>query len=379
MSFFETSRLALPADEQGRRQAALEQFAASGFPGPALESWHYSDWTALAERDFPLAPAAPAPAFTLDTVQPLPLLPVTAPAPCPGFALDALNLAFATEGIDKTLQGQAQRPFAIVQQLAGQQAMRHLRHRLAMDVGASATVLLWDAPGAGDSETLLTAVLQLELAAGSHLRLICLQEADASAIRALHIRAALAADAKLELIQLDFGGRRVRQELDIHLDAPGAAFRQAGLCALAGRSQVDQRSHVWHNAAGCESRSDGRLIAAGKAKAVLNAKVQVQPGAAKTDSETRIASLLLSAAAEIDAKPELEIYADDVKCAHGASFGQLDEAAAFYLRSRGLGADEARQLLTLAFAQSVLDQLPLEGLRAWSEQKVRALLAEQAA
>jgi len=105
----------------------------------------------------------------------------------------------------------------------------------------------------------------------------------------------------------------------------------------------------------------------------------VQPGAAKTDSETRIASLLLSAGAEIDAKPELEIYADDVKCAHGASFGQLDEAAAFYLRSRGLGADEARQLLTLAFAQSVLEQLPLDGLRAWSEQRIRALLAESTA
>lgn len=378
MSFFETSRLALPADEQDRRQTALEQFAASGFPGPGLESWHYSDWTVLAERDFPLATAAPAPSFTLDTVQPLPLLPVTTPTPCPAFALDALNLAFATEGVDKTLQGQAQRPFAIVQQVAGAQTMRHLRHRLALDVGASATVLLWDAPGTGDGETLLTAVLQLELAAGSRLRLICLQDADVAAIRALHLSARLAADAQLELIQLDFGGRRVRQELDIHLDAPGAVFRQAGLCALSGRSQVDQRSHIWHSAPGCESRSDARLIAAGKAKAVLNAKVQVQPGAAKTDSETRIASLLLSAGAEIDAKPELEIYADDVKCAHGASFGQLDEAAAFYLRSRGIGADQAQQLLTLAFAQSVLDQLPLDGLRAWSEQKVRALLAEQA-
>lgn len=379
MSFFETSRLALPADEQERRQQALQQFAAEGFPGPRLESWHYSDWSALAEHDFTPAPVAPMPAFSLDAVQPLPLRPVSAPAPCPAFALDALNLAFATEGVDKVLQGQAQRPFAIVQQVAGAQTMRHLRHRLALDVGASATVLLWDAPGTGDSETLLSAVLRLELAAGSRLRLICLQDADAAAIRALHLSARLAADAQLELIQLDFGGRRVRQELDIHLDEPGAVFRQAGLCALSGRSQVDQRSQVWHQAPGCESRSDARLIAAGKAKAVLNAKVQVQPGAAKTDSETRIASLLLSASAEIDAKPELEIYADDVKCAHGASFGQLDEAAAFYLRSRGLGADEARQLLTLAFAQSVLEQLPLDGLRAWSEQRICALLAESTA
>ena len=379
MSFFETARSALPAEDHEQRAAALARFAADGFPGPALESWHYSDWTSLAERDYRAAPRAATPAFTLDAAQPLPLLAAKLDAPAPSFALDALNLAFATEGVDKLLQGEARRPFLISQQVGADAGMRHLRHRLALDFDASATVLLWDAPGDGQSETLLSSVLQLELASGSKLRLIRLLDADIQATHALHLNATIGADASLELIQLDFGGRRVRQELEIHLAAPGASFTQAGLTALSGRSQVDNRSHVWHDAPHCTSRTDARLIAAGKARAILNAKVQVQPGAAKTDSETRIASLLLSGTAEIDAKPELEIYADDVKCAHGASFGQLDEDAAFYLRSRGLAAAEAQQLLTLAFAQSVLDQLPLEGLRSWAEQRVRALLAESAA
>lgn len=377
MSFFDTARAGLPAGQRELRAAALARFAETGFPGPRLESWHYSDWSKLTEAEYAPAPSVAAPAYTLDAAQALPLLAANLDRPAPAFALDALNLAFATEGLDKTLQGEAKRPFLITQHLAG--GMRHLRHRLALDFDASATVLLWDAPGTGDSETLLTSVLQLQLASGSRLKLIHLQDSDASATRALHLSAQLDADAQLELIQLDFGGRRVRQELDIHLNAPGACFEQAGLTALAGRSQVDHRSHVWHQAPQTTSRSDGRLIAAGRSKAVLNAKVQVQPGADKTDAGTRIASLLLSDKAEIDAKPELEIYADDVKCAHGASFGQLDPAAAFYLRSRGLSAAEARQLLTLAFAQAVLDRVPLDGLRDWAEQRVRALLSEAAA
>ena len=379
MSFLDTARAALPADPTGARAAALARFAEDGFPGPALESWHYSDWRKLGDSSFTPTPTGVAPAFTLDAAQALPLQPVAGEQPTTPFALDALNLAFASEGIDKRIQGEAHRPFLITQHVTGAGAMRHLRHRLALDTGASATVLLWDAPGSDEAETLLTSVLRLELAAGSRLRLIRLLDADAQATRALHLSARIDADAQLELIQLDFGGRRVRQELDVHLAAPGAQFVQSGLTALAGRSQVDNRSHVWHQAPHTTSRSDGRLIAAGKARAILNAKVQVQPGADKTDAETRIASLLLSDKAEIDAKPELEIYADDVKCAHGASFGQLDPAAAFYLRSRGLSADDAQQLLTLAFAQSVLDRVPLEGLRGWAEQRVRALLSEAAA
>ena len=379
MSFLDTASAALPADPTGARAAALARFAEAGFPGPSLESWHYSDWRKLGESAFAPAATHAAPAFTFDAAQALPLQPLSGDQPATPFALDALNLAFASEGIDKLIQGEARRPFLITQHVAGAGVMHHLRHRLALDFDASATVLLWDAPGSDDAETLLTSVLRLELAAGSRLRLIRLLDADAQATRALHLSAHIDADAQLELIQLDFGGRRVRQELDIHLTAPGAQFVQAGLTALAGRSQVDNRSHVWHEAPHTTSRSDGRLIAAGKARAILNAKVQVQPGADKTDAETRIASLLLSDKAEIDAKPELEIYADDVKCAHGASFGQLDPAAAFYLRSRGLAADEAQQLLTLAFAQSVLDRVPLDGLRGWAEQRVRALLSEAAA
>lgn len=373
--FLEACRAALPADERAQRSAALDRFAAIGLPGPALESWHYSDWSALAERGFAAVAPTSAPVFPHDAAQALRLAPLDPVQRTTRFALDDLNRALATEGVEKTIEGQAQRPFLITHHVDGAQAMRHLRHQLKLAPGASATVLLWDAPGSGDSDTLLTAVMTLELAERSQLTLIRVQQSDAAATRALHLAATIAADASLQLIELHLGGARVRQEVEITLAAPGAQFTQTGLTALKGKSRVDQRSHVWHAAPHGTSRSHARLLAADSARAVLNAKVQVQPGAVKTDAETRIASLLLSDKAEIDAKPELEIYADDVKCAHGASFGQLSADAAFYLRSRGLSAAEAQALLTQAFAQTALDALPLPGLKAWAESEVRSLLA----
>lgn len=378
MSFFDSCRNSLPQDQHAQRVDAFARFEAAGWPTPALESWHYSDWSPLAEKSFTVAKPAQEPVFALDRVQPLPLValdPVQVETP---FALDALNRAFAKQGIDKTIDGVANIPFLITHAIGGEQTMRHLRHRLALSAGAKATVVIWDAPGTGESESLLTAVLTLTLAAGSQLTLIRLQDADPKATRALYLKAQVAADATLEMIQLELGGARVRQETEVTLAEPGARFEQTGLTALSGRSRVDQRSQVWHAAPHCTSRSSARLIAAGASRAILNAKVQVQPGAAKTDSETRIASLLLSDKAEIDAKPELEIYADDVQCAHGATFGQLDEDAAFYLRSRGLSGAEAQSLLTQAFAQAALDRLALPGLKAWAEQRVSTLLMASA-
>ncbi len=379
MNFFDSCRNSLPQDQHAQRIDAFARFEASGWPTPALESWHYSDWSSLAEKPFNIAKPALDPVFAPDRAQPLALVALDPVQTATSFALDALNRAFAKQGVDKTIDGHAQIPFLITHALAGEQVMRHLRHRLALSAGSRATVVIWDAPGIDDSDTLLTAVLTLTLAAGSHLTLIRVQDADARATRAMHLKAHIEADATLEMIQLDFGGARVRQETEITLAAPGARFEQTGLAALTGKSRVDQRSHVWHAAPRCISRSSARLLAAGSSRAILNAKVQVQPGAAKTDSETRIASLLLSDKAEIDAKPELEIYADDVQCAHGATFGQLDEDAAFYLRSRGLSAAEAQSLLTQAFAQTALDRIPLPGLKNWVEQRVSTLLVANAA
>jgi len=126
---------------------------------------------------------------------------------------------------------------------------------------------------------------------------------------------------------------------------------------------VDNQTRIVHAAPHCRSREQFKGIIDAKAKAIFVGKVIVQPGAQKTDSEQRVANLLLSRKAEVNAKPELEIYADDVKCAHGATVGQLDDKALEYLRSRGIAADAARALLLRAFGAEVLDQLAIPALR----------------
>ena len=379
-AFLAAARANLPGDEPAQREQALARFAAAGWPSPVLEHWYYSDWTILAERRYTAATDSESPAFGFDRAQLLPLKPLDAVQSTTRFALDALNRALASAGVDKTFDGHAQVPFLITQHVGQPQAMRHLRHRIALSAGAQATLILWDAPDVA-ADTLLTAVMTLDLAAGSRLTLLRVQQAGAQATRALHLSASVAADATLEVVHMDVAAARARQEFDITLTAPGACYRQAGLVAAGDQHRLDTFAHVRHAAPRTESRIAARMLAAGQARLALNAKVQVQPGALKSDSETRLSNLLLSDRAEIDAKPDLVIDADDVKCAHGASFGQLDEDALFYLRARGVDAATARALLTQAFAQAALEHIPdhLPGLKNWAEGRVRSLLGEAAA
>ena len=134
---------------------------------------------------------------------------------------------------------------------------------------------------------------------------------------------------------------------------------------------IDNHTRIDHAAPHTTSRETFRGVAAGKSKAVFNGMVVVEQGAQKTDSDQQTAALLLSDRAEIAAKPELEIYADDVKCAHGNSIGQLDDNALFYLRSRGLDDETARTVLTFSFLNSVLEQMPDAATRGAATRLIR--------
>ena len=363
------------------QSAALARFAAAGFPGPALEHWHYSDFSSLGTQSFSAHAASQDASWSLDAAQALAIGQAAQSKAQPLFAFDDLNLALAQTGVDTVLDGSSTLPYLLTQATPVSGGMQHWRHCVQLAAQAQATLILWDGAGhaGGDeADTLATALLQLDLAAGSQLTLIRVQAAPLQAAQATHLAATLARDATLTVFNLDFGSRRSRFEPHITLAGAGAALHYQSLTAISGRSHVDTQLRVQHAAPHCSSRVEARLIAAERSRAICNPQVVVAAGADKTDSETRCHSLLLSGKAEIDAKPELLIDADDVKCAHGATFGQLDEDAAFYLRSRGLSAAEAQGLLTLAFADSVLAQLPLPQLRDWASAKVRALLAATA-
>jgi Fe-S cluster assembly protein SufD len=159
------------------------------------------------------------------------------------------------------------------------------------------------------------------------------------------------------------GGSVARHQTFLRFNGDGARAHFYGAQLLKGRQHCDMTLLIDHAAVGCESREHVKAVLADQAQGVFQAKVIVRPDAQKTDGRQMAQALLLSDAAEFDAKPELEIYADDVKCNHGATSGALDEDLMFYLRARGIPEDEARSLLVQAFIGEVLDQVDHEELR----------------
>jgi Fe-S cluster assembly protein SufD len=167
----------------------------------------------------------------------------------------------------------------------------------------------------------------------------------------------------------------VRVDVDASLDGEGAETTLNALYLVAGVRHVDLHTRIDHRVPHGTSRELVKGAAADRATAVFNGKVIVRPGAAKTDSRQTNHNLLLSDDATIDTKPELEIDADDVKCAHGATVGRLREDELFYLRSRGIDVSAARALLVRAFARDVTDRISIEGLRARVEAEIDARVA----
>ncbi len=160
-----------------------------------------------------------------------------------------------------------------------------------------------------------------------------------------------------------FGGPLRRHDLQVRLEGEGAECKLNGVVVTQGRQHYDNHTSIEHVAAHCNSEESYRNIAADDSHAVFNGRIHIHQDAQKSNADMSNKNLLLSTGAEIDTKPELEIYADDVKCAHGATIGQLDEASLFYLVSRGIGRREANVLLTMAFINELVSQIPVEQVR----------------
>jgi Fe-S cluster assembly protein SufD len=170
------------------------------------------------------------------------------------------------------------------------------------------------------------------------------------------------------------GGKLVRNDIFATLDGEGAECTLNGLYLAGGDSLVDNHTSIDHAKAHCPSHEVYKGILSGKAKAVFNGKIVVREDAQKTDAKQTNKALLLSDDATINTKPQLEIFADDVKCTHGAAIGQLDEDAMFYLRARGIAERDARDILIHAFAGDILNRISIEPVRAKIEKAVFAKL-----
>jgi Fe-S cluster assembly protein SufD len=224
----------------------------------------------------------------------------------------------------------------------------------------------------GHGRTLTNAVTEVLVHEGAKVTHERIQRESPEATHIAHLRATVERDGRYTSRTITLGARLSRQTPYVVLADEGTELTLDGL-ALLGESQVaDTHSFIDHTMPHGTSRQLHKAIVDGNARAVFNGRIFVRPGAQQTDAQQQSRNLLLSAEAQVDTKPELEIFADDVKCAHGAAVGQLDPEELFYLQSRGLNELTARNLLTYGFAADLLARIPVPSLRKQLRQAVMA-------
>lgn len=251
--------------------------------------------------------------------------------------------------------------------------------RLVVHVGERAECqIIEDFVGTGDGVTLTTAVTDLVLSAGAIVRHVKLQREQPLAFHLASLKAHLDRGATLHSSALTFGARISRDDIGATLRGEGAECTLLGLYVATGHRLVDTHTTIDHAAPHCPSHEIYKGVLAGEARAVFNGKILVRQVAQKTDAKQTNKALLLSDSAQVNTKPQLEIFADDVKCTHGAAIGQLDDDALFYLRARGVGEAEARHMLIEAFAGQVLDALGVPAVRPIGQALLEQTLAEAA-
>jgi len=295
-------------------------------------------------------------------------------------AFTALNTALIDDGalIEIERDADLARPIrlALVGTLAGRLACPRLA--VVARPGSRATLIVEHLSQA-EGPHLEVLVGEIAVEANAALDVIVLERGsnESHLVSRLHTRQSR--DSRLAIHTLTVGGGLVRNDLSAELCDAGAEIDMRGLFIGSSDRHVDNHTLVDHAVPHTTSRELYKGVLGGTAHGVFCGRVVVRPDAQKTDSSQSNPNLLLGERAEIDTQPQLEIHADDVRCSHGSTIGRLDEAALFYLRSRGIGLDEARAMLTRGFAQEIVDALPGDGLRERVEALVAAALDEATA
>ena len=400
------------------RESAFSSFERLGLPTVSQEEWKYTNVAPLAKTHFEPA-AAGAPALRAAQLEPYtyeetrgsrlvfvngfyrPELSSTEALP-DGFVASDLSAALRDEEYAEILRGRLARgadfnenaftalntaflgsgAFVLVPAGAQLETPLHLlflsdgqtasfpRVLVVAGRGSSATVIESYA-GAGGGEPYFTnAVVEVALEEGARLNHYKVQRESTEAFHVATTRAELARSSSFNLTTVTLGARLSRHDVQVTLDGEGAECWVDGLYFVGADQHTDTHSVIDHRRPHCTSHQLYKGILDGKARAVFNGKVFVREGAQQTDAQQTNRNLLLSNEARVDTKPQLEIFADDVKCAHGATVGQLEEEELFYLASRGLDLELARNLLTYGFAEEVIEKIKIESIRAELDEAV---------
>ena len=266
--------------------------------------------------------------------------------------LAALNSAFAEDGVLIHVTGRAAKPISLVYIHNSETSDAILHHCIKLDPGAELT-LLENGPAAAR----FSKVMEVDIADGASFHHVRLHGRDHERRAVTHVFARLGARSELRSFTLTANGRLTRNEAVVELTGDEGRAHLAGATVGDGDFHHDDTVFITHAAVACESRQVFKKVLMNGATGVFQGKILVKPGAQKTDGYQISQSLLLDEDSQFLAKPELEIYADDVKCSHGSTSGAIDETALFYLQSRGVPRQTAQALLVLAFLAEAIEEI----------------------
>lgn len=408
LSTFDASlnRLAESDGSRAARSQAMAAFARRGYPTRKDEDWKYTDLKPIVTGGFDHLPKAPSEDHrrrALNRLQGLELAPGTPQLVfLDGHRLADTGTASLPKGVELLEQDRAWQRIRAIQSdkqfheyplaaintafssgctlirvdasveisqplhlifLGGAGKHSAAQTRILIDLGPNSRLCVVQHFAAQDGAGWTNSVTQATQEAGSQLTLYRLQEHADEHFHTELLDVRLARDAGVKLGYVDLGGRLVRNDLRVKLAEPGATCDISGVFLASHGQHVDNHTRIDHIAPHTTSNEAFRGIVGERGRGVFNGKVVVHAGAQGTDATQSSDNLLLSERGEVDTKPELEIYTDDVKCAHGATVGELDAEQLFYLRSRGMDEETARGLLIFAFANALLRRIEVPELR----------------
>jgi Fe-S cluster assembly protein SufD len=389
------------------RDSAMAQFERLGFPTTKIEQWRFTSVAPIAERTFVLAKDGVAKPHTAALsapiahavcvngkfvpqlsdlgklpkgVQLLSLEAAIASHPAliePYLAklsltetnsFTSLNTAFLRDGVVLLIPAHAvvEQPIEITFASASEGTGSVSHPRLLIVAGEASQATVFERY-VGTGAAFTNAVGEIWLGANAVVDHYKLQEEPAETFHLASLFLHCARSATFSSHSLTFGGRIARNDVVATLDGEGIDCTLNGLYVGRGMQLIDNHTTIDHAMPHCGSHEIYKGILGDQSRAVFNGKIIVRPDAQKTDAKQTNKALLLSDEANINSKPELEIFANDVKCTHGAAIGQLDDAAMFYLRSRGLGVTESRAMLVHAFAGDILNRVKIAPVREYLE------------
>lgn len=285
--------------------------------------------------------------------------------------LAALNTALATDGVVIRVTGKAAKPINFIYLHKDENSDAMLHNVVKVEAGAEVTIL-----ETGPAAARFSKMLEVEVADGATFHHVRAQGRDHERRAVTHCFARIGANATFKSFTLTFNGVLTRNECILEIVGDDSVAHVAGACVGDGKDfHHDDTVFVTHDSLNCESRQVFKKVLRNGATGVFQGKILVKAGAQKTDGYQISQSLLLDEDSQFLAKPELEIYADDVACSHGSTSGAIDETALFYLRSRGVPHDEARNLLTLSFLAESLQEIDDAGLAEELRDRLEAWLA----